>query len=223
MESSRSVPEAVTGTRGTASGSTDVTVLLVRHAHTTAVGLYLAGRAAGVALSDAGRSQRTLLADAMSHLPMAAVYSSPLERALQTAMPLAERRGLRVRIREDLTEVDFGAWTGKRFTELAQLPEWRAYNTHRATAPVPGGEDASALTARVTSALESIRIAHAGACVAVVTHAEVIRAALLSYLRLSLDRFHQFEIEPASVTSIVLSMGGARVVTINECPAAALR
>ena len=223
MESSRSVPKRGTGGQATEPGSADTTVLLVRHARTPAVGVYLAGRTAGLALSADGRRELVALAGALSRMSLAAVYSSPLERAVHTARPLAASRGLGIRIREDLTEVDFGAWTGKPFTELAQLPEWRAYNTHRATARVPGGEDASAVAARATSALDSIRLSHQGACVAVVTHAEVIRAALLSYLGLSLDLFHQFEIEPASVTSIVLSQGSARIRAINECPAAALR
>ena len=175
------------------------TILLIRHAHTDAVGRYLAGRTPGVALSAVGRAQVKDLLTLLCGRTIDAVYSGPLERARETATPLAASRGLPVHVRGDLDEVDFGAWTGRTFDELALLPEWKTYNTSRSTAVVPGGEDAATATTRIVRALAVIRSRHPCGTAAVVTHAELIRYAMLHALGWSPDRFSQVEIAPASV------------------------
>ena len=137
--------------------------------------------------------------------PLAAVYSSPLERALETARPLAAARNLDPQVREDLNEVDYGHWTGLSFDELAALPAWQEYNRHRSTAPVPQGERAADVQSRIMTALQVLRVRHEGQAFAIVSHAEVIRSAVLSCAGVSLDLFHTIDIDTASVTGVELA------------------
>jgi broad specificity phosphatase PhoE len=108
--------------------------LLIRHGHTDAVGQWLAGRQRGVWLSATGRLEATALMQALMWAPLTAVYSSPLERAVETATPLADDHGLRVRTSDALTEVDFGDWTGRAIMDLAHDPGWQSFNQSRARA-----------------------------------------------------------------------------------------
>ena len=188
--------------------------LLIRHAHTDVLGRRLVGRLPGIPLSEQGRGEVERLTATLD-MPFAAVYSSPLERAVNTARPLAATRNLQVQRRDDLDEVDFGLWTGLSFGELALLPAWQEFNQHRSTAAVPGGESARDVQARIVAALNFLRARHEGQTFAVVSHADVIRSAVLRYAGLSLDLFHTIEIEPASVTAVELGPP-ARLIFVNS-------
>jgi probable phosphoglycerate mutase len=216
MESARSSGKA--GTRLPDARIERTSILLLRHAHTDAVGRYLAGRAPGVPLSPQGRAQAQLLRDALDGTSIDAIFSSPLERAVHTALPLAVGRGLEVLIDDDLLEADFGDWTGRTFAELERLPEWRRYNRERSTAQVPRGEAPAALTRRIVTAVERIAALHPGGRIVAVTHAETIRAAVVHYRGLSLDRFVEIEIEPASMTTVLVGRGTAHVESVNVVP-----
>jgi probable phosphoglycerate mutase len=191
------------------------TVLLIRHAHTDAIAARLSGRLAAVHLTEAGRRQAAQLAQRLAPAPLRAVYSSPLERALETATPIAEAHGLEVLARDALTEVDYGAWTGKSFDALQQLPEWRRYNDARETAHVPEGESASAVQLRILRELERLWQRHCADTVAVISHADVIRAALLHYAGVSLNFFGRFTVDPASVSAVALDGRSGRVLYVN--------
>jgi broad specificity phosphatase PhoE len=175
--------------------------LLVRHGHTDVVGRRLVGRLPGIPLSEEGQAQVERLGRSVA-APLAAVYSSPLERALATAQPLASARNLAVQVREDLNEVDFGQWTGMTFDQLSRVPEWREFNRTRLTAMVPGGEQAGEVQSRIVGALDRLRMTHEGQMFAVVSHADVIRAAVLQYAGISLQQFHTIEIDTASITAV---------------------
>jgi probable phosphoglycerate mutase len=179
-------------------------LLLVRHAHTDAIGLRLSGRTAE-ALSAAGRVQADLLARMLAGTRVAAIYTSPLQRTLETARALARHQAAPVREDAGLIEVDFGDWTGRTFEELDALPEWHAFNRSRGTAVIPGGETARDVQQRIVSTLERLRRAHAGSTLAVVTHGDVVRYAVLHYARAPLDLYGRFEISPASVTGLRLA------------------
>ena len=198
-------------------GREDTVILLIRHAHTDALGVRLTGRAPGVALSAIGRAQLPALQRALGSHTLSAIYSSPLERALATARAVADAQRLPVRAHEGLTEVDFGDWTGKTFDELARLDEWREFNTRRATAVVPAGESASTVQTRIVTTLQALGCTHRGETIAAVSHADVIRAAVLHYAGVSLDEFSRFEIPPASVSALALR--GARGTLLSACDA----
>ena len=196
------------------------TALLIRHGHTNAIGQQLCGRAAGVQLSTEGRTQATRLGARLASHRLAAIYSSPLERAVETARAIAAHQQADVELCEDLTEIDFGTWTGKTFAELATDAGWLAFNTRRSTAIVPAGECAPDVQGRIVRALERLGRRHAGETIAVVSHCDVLRFAVLHYASTPLDLFDRFDIDPASVTAVSLSPAafGNRRNTSGSCP-----
>ena len=191
-------------------------VLLIRHAHTDAVGEWLAGRGSDVPLSQAGRAQSDRLRARLAATDFAAVYSSPLQRAIETAVPLARERGLRVEPHIDLLEIDFGDWTGERFDALDKDPRWARFNRQRSMALIPNGERAIDAQARIVRALDDARARHPNATVAFVTHSDIIRLAVLHIAGAPIDFIHRFDIAPASVTAVALEHESATLLYINE-------
>jgi len=192
------------------------TLLLVRHALCDPVGTAITGRAAGVMLNAAGQEQAARLGVRLRALPIDAVYSSPLERARQTAAPLAAAHGVGVEVLDGVGEIDFGEWTGRTFVELDGGAAWRRFNSFRSGTRVPGGELIAEVQARAVAALDTLRERHPDAMVAVVSHGDVIRAALAYYLGTPLDLMQRLEIDPASVSTVVLDADGVRVVRLND-------
>src|SRR5687767_15126552 len=105
------------------------TFLLVRHALCDPVGCLIAGRQPGVHLNDAGRLQAHRLAERLQPIALEGIYSSPLDRAVETADPIARAKGLPVQVAEGWNEIDFGEWTGRALVDLDPLPEWRRFNS----------------------------------------------------------------------------------------------
>lgn len=190
--------------------------LLIRHGLTEHVGHVLSGRLPGVHLNDAGRRQAEALAERLAGLPIAALYSSPLERARATAAPLARRLGQEVRIEDGLNEIDIGAWTGRRFTELHDDPLWQRFNRFRSGTRAPGGELMSEVQARMATTLERLHARHPDDYVAVVSHADPLRAVLLHYAGMPLDFFLRLEISPTSVSVLDLHDHGAVILRLND-------
>jgi broad specificity phosphatase PhoE len=192
------------------------TVLFVRHAHTSALGVWLCGRACGVSLSSLGQTQARALGESLQSTPLAALYYSPLERAHTTALAIASRQSCAMETCDDLTEIDFGLWTGQTFAELEHDQRWHAFNEARASAIIPGGERPADVQIRVVAAARRLAAAHSGKTIALVTHADVIRMALLYFLSRSMDLYHSITIDPASVSTVVMSPAGTHVVSINQ-------
>ena len=186
------------------------TFLLIRHAMCDPVGRSIAGRAPGVHLSELGRAQAERLAQRLAAASLDAVYTSPLERARETAEPLARRLGLTARVVEALGELDFGGWTGRALAELDARADWRRFNALRSIAGAPGGELMLEVQARVVRALEAMRREHPEGRCAVVSHGDVIRGALAHHAGVPLDLFQRLEVGPASVS--VLRVTEAEVV-----------
>ncbi len=174
----------------------------------------LAGRLEGVRLSPTGVAEAIRLAGALGNLDLAAVYTSPLERARETAAPLARARGLQAQEEPRLLELDFGHWTGEPIVGLRDDPAWRRFNEERATARIPGGETMVEAVARAREALHDISCRRGDALVAVVTHGDIVRGLVADALDLPLDRMLQLEVEPASVSILVTGPPG-RVPLLN--------
>jgi broad specificity phosphatase PhoE len=191
-------------------------IYLVRHATHALVARVLVGRMAGVRLGEEGLLQAELLAGRLARQPIDAVQSSPRERAMETAAAIAKKHALEVEIVPELDEADFGAWTGQCFEDLAFDDRWNAWNCARSRARPPSGESMRELQERITGHL--LRSARAKSCgsLVMVTHAEVIRAALLGQLGWSLDDYASLEIAPASVSVLEANGAGLRVVAINR-------
>lgn len=196
-------------------------LLLVRHGLTDAVGTTLAGRQPGWRLNADGRAQVRRLAEALARTPLQAVYTSPLERARETADAIAERRRLVPRPRLGLNEVDYGAWTGRTFVELTAIPEWEHFNRNRGMVRVPGGELLCEVQARIAGELEALAAAHRGKTIALVSHGDVIKSAIAHCLGMPLDLLMRVELHPASVSVIEASAWGGTVRAVNLPPEAA--
>jgi broad specificity phosphatase PhoE len=179
------------------------TMLLIRHAHWEGVGHVLAGRGPGLALSRQGMEEADRLARVLGALPIAAVYASPLDRARETARPLAARLGLEAIDAPGLLELDFGAWTGRTVASLEGDPDWRRFNQERERARIPGGETMGEAVARARTALTEIAGRWDDRMVAAVTHGDIIRGVLTDALGLPLDRIFQLQVDPASVSMLV--------------------
>jgi broad specificity phosphatase PhoE len=192
------------------------TFLLIRHALCDPVGKAIAGRTPGVHLNVPGLAQAEALAARLGSLPISAIYSSPLERALETAEPLARRLHVRVSSLAGLNEVDFGDWTGLTLAALAEIPAWREFNTRRSTTRIPNGEIISEVVARVSEELDRLRRQHESELVAVVSHGDVLRGLLSHVLGMPLDLLHRLEVEPASVSVLSYAGGARRVLLMNS-------
>lgn len=192
--------------------------LLVRHATCHPVGVSIAGRAPGVSLDVDGRAEAARLADALRAAPIEAIYTSPLERARETADAIARVHHLPVQQCDAFTEIDFGEWTGCTFDALAADERWRRFNTFRSATRIPGGELITEVQLRAVRGLEQLRRAHADGTVVVVSHADVIRAVLAYYLGMPLDLMLRLEIAPASTSVLHLDDWGATIARVNELP-----
>jgi probable phosphoglycerate mutase len=189
--------------------------LLVRHGMTDAVDAYLAGTAPGVHLNAAGRAQVEELAWRLNQVPIAAIASSPLERAVETAKPIARDHGLDVQLLPALNEVEIGEWTGKRLEELGGDPRWLEYNTSRSTTGPPGGELMIDVQHRAVTALVELSRRYLSGTVAVISHGDVLRAILLFALGMPIDSWYRLEVAPARVSVVILNEGMPRVLQVN--------
>jgi len=177
-------------------------LLLVRHGETPTTGMVLPGRAPGLHLSDRGRAQAERVAERLADLSVDALYSSPLERACETAEPTAARTGLAVAHDDGLLECDFGEWTGAAIADLAALPEWQTVQHSPSAFRFPNGESFTEMQARIVGALEALRAAHTGGVVVCFSHADPIKAAVAHALGTPLDLFQRIVISPGSVSAI---------------------
>jgi probable phosphomutase (TIGR03848 family) len=191
-------------------------VLLVRHGATPTTGKVLPGRAPGLHLSDDGRRQAEAAAARIARLKhVTAVYASPLERARETAMPIARTRGLALRIERGLLELDVGRWTGSRLDALSKRPEWSTVQRHPSGFRFPDGESFLEMQTRISETLARLVARHRGGVVVAVSHADPIKAALAQALGMHLDLFQRLAISPASITTIAYGAGPPTVLGVN--------
>ena len=177
-----------------ASRTAPTTILLVRHGLTPTTGKLLPGRSAGLHLSDEGQRQAEAAARRIARLErVAAIYSSPLERARETAMSIAKARGLAVRIERGLIELDIGEWTGSSLARVSRKPEWQQVQRYPSGFRFPDGESFTEMQTRITGTL----------------------AALAHALGMHLDHFQRLVIAPASITTIAYGATGPVVIGVN--------
>lgn len=192
------------------------TVHLVRHGVHSALGHRIVGRAPDVHLSAGGLTQAERVAERLSSVPVAAVYSGPLERARETAAVIAQRHGIGVDVAAAIDELDYGAWTDKSLDALRREPVWEGYNTLRSLTRIPSGELMLEAQARAVTFLEALRAARPDDHVVVVSHGDVIRAALAYVLGMPLDFIQRLEISPGSVSTVSLEPWGPKLLRMNE-------
>lgn len=191
------------------------TFFLVRHGANDLMKHTIVGRRAGVHLNEEGRYQAEQLARRLEPLGIHRIFSSPLERATETAEPLAGRFGLHVQIEERLNEIDFGDWTGSTLANLERLEHWRQWNVFRSRVRPPNGESMFEAQMRMISLITSLHEQFANDNIVLVSHGDPIRAALLYWLGMPVDLIHRLEVSPASTTTVVLDAWGVSIRCIN--------
>jgi probable phosphoglycerate mutase len=190
-------------------------LFLIRHGLTDAVGRTLAGRAPGFHLNAEGRAQAEAVAEALASAALAAVISSPLERTTETAGAIAARHGLQVEVAQELNEFDVGAWTGASFAAIDRDPHWRTFNDARSVTPAPGGESMLDVQRRAIDALLRMHRRFGTGAVAVVSHGDVIRAALVYFLGMPLDFFNRLDVAPGRISIVDLDVHAITVRQVN--------
>ncbi len=192
------------------------TFLLIRHASCDGLGRTLWGRTPRVCLNETGRTEAQRLAERLRGITLHAIYSSPLERALETAETIARSMKLEVNQNSAFDEVDFGDWTGKSFEMLSGDERWRRFNSDRSTTRIPGGESFVEVQTRIVADLERISAQRKHERVAIVSHADVIKAAVGYFTVTPIDLLQRIEISPCSVSIVAIENGAVRLLTINN-------
>jgi probable phosphoglycerate mutase len=191
-------------------------LLLIRHASNDWVGKRLAGWTPGVRLNDTGRAEAGALAARLATRRLDAVYSSPLERAWETASFVAAPHGLEVVGLDAVGEVRYGSWEGAELESLKTDPLWAGVMAYPSGTRFPGGETLTEVQARGVGAVHEVRIAHPGQVVAVVSHADVIKAIVAHFVGAHLDMFQRLVVSPASVTILHFGQHAPRLLLFND-------
>ena len=192
-------------------------LLLIRHAVNDWVGTNrLAGWTPGVHLNEEGRQQAEALARRLAGVELEAIYSSPLERTMETAEAIARPHGLPIHIRQGIGEARYGDWTGQKLHDLASTELWRVVQFHPSGARFPGGEAMREMQARAVAEIDSIRAEHPQGTVVAVSHSDVIKAIIAHYAGMHLDLFQRLAVSPASLNILVFSQMGPRLVRLND-------
>ena len=190
--------------------------LLIRHGQNDFLDKKLAGRLPGVHLNQSGQDQAERLASELAAFPIKAIYASPLERARETAEPIAKSHNLPLKILPTLLEIDFGDWEGKSLDELKQESGWKVVHEQPSTFVFPGGEGFIDAQERVVNGFLSLSKDYSEKDLVVcVAHSDVIRLAVAHFLGLPLDNFQKIRIAPASVTVLYLNENQAYFGSIN--------
>jgi len=192
------------------------TFFLIRHASCSGLGQTLWGRTPGVCLNETGKLEAQRLAERFRGMTLEAIYSSPLERALETAETIARTMKLEVNRNPAFDEIDFGDWTGKSFETLSSDEVWRRFNSVRSATRIPGGESFLEVQTRVVTELDKLSSQHNNARVAIVSHADVIKAAVGYFTATPIDLLQRIEISPCSVSVVVIDKDIVRLLTINN-------
>ena len=192
-------------------------VLLIRHGENDYVKKNrLAGHLSGIHLNEKGRSQAQTLADRLARAPVKAVYSSPLERTMETAQPIAKALGLEVISRPGLIETNIGKWQGKRLKLLSLGKQWKVLQSTPSLLRFPGGESVAETQYRISNEIDSLRRQHGPRDLIIcVSHADPIKLVVAYFLGLPLDFFQRLSIAPASITAMYISDSASRLLTLN--------
>jgi probable phosphoglycerate mutase len=196
------------------------TLFLIRHGENDFIKKgKLPGRLPGIHLNQRGLEQAGALAESLGKAPIKAVFASPLERAVETAQPLAKTLGLEVQLRPGLLDGDVGSWQGKSLKMLGRKPIWKLVQRSPSLVRFPEGESFLEVQTRIVGALQAICAAHKPReLLAVVFHADPIKLAIAHYIGLPLDHFQKLGIGPGSVSILHVSPGGAYLAALNLTP-----
>jgi broad specificity phosphatase PhoE len=190
--------------------------ILVRHATCEHMDEILLGRAVDSSLDSRGLQEAASVARALQPHEDMLVMASPRRRAQQTAAAIAAATHAEVVTSHAIDELDFGDWAGRRFSQLAGDASWKLWNERRSSAATPAGDRMIHVAERAVHQLHRLQHSFPGRVIAIVTHAEVIRATLLHWLDAPLDGYARLAIAPASYSTVSLGPWGVRIDGINQ-------
>ncbi|HUI88122.1 MAG TPA: histidine phosphatase family protein [Anaerolineales bacterium] len=195
-------------------------LLLIRHGENDYTSKHkLAGHLPNVHLNARGQKQAQELADVLKDVPLKAIYSSPLERAMETAAPIAQQHNLEVIQENGLIETNVGRWQGRSLASLNLTKQWKVVQRAPSRAQFPEGETFYQCQARVIASLDKIAAAHKRQeIVACVFHADPIKLAVAHYLGLPLDHFQRLGCDTGSVTMLAVNETGSYLAWLNRRP-----
>ena len=189
---------------------------LVRHAVTEHTGKKLSGWMEDIPLSDEGRGEALAVAERLSDQKLDAVFSSPIDRTLQTAQPIAERHDLPIATSKALGEVEYGKWTDRSLKVLARTKLWAQVQRWPSAARFPDGETLREVQVRVVGEIERIVGEYPRGRVCVVSHGDPIKLICAHYLGVHIDLFQRIVVAPASVSVVAVSGSGPAILALNS-------
>jgi len=196
-------------------------LLLIRHGENDFVKTgKLAGHLSGIHLNERGQKQAQALGEALIHVPIKAIYSSPLERAMETAAPVATSHKLDIIQEPNLVDANVGKWQGKSLNSLRLTNAWKIVQHAPSRFQFPEGESFIDLQTRIVDALEAIVKKHNKPkdIIAVVFHADPIKLAVSHFLGLPLDHFQRLSCDTGSLTALYVGEMGANLLKLNQRP-----
>ena len=195
-------------------------LLLIRHGENEYTKTHkLAGRLPGVHLNEFGQKQAQLLGEALANVPIKAVYSSPLERAMETAKPIAKSVGVHIQKEKGLLETNVGDWQGKSLKRLYLHKHWKVVQKAPSRAQFPNGETFYECQNRIVGAIDTLLSKHKpNDIVACVFHADPIKLAVAHYIGLPLDQFQRLGCDTGSVSMLAIGEMGAGLMKLNQMP-----
>jgi probable phosphoglycerate mutase len=193
-------------------------ILLIRHATNDFVKTgKLAGWTPGVHLNDEGKAQAEALGKRLADAPIQHIYSSPLERTMETAEAIRQHHPqLTIVTNTEIGEVQYGDWQGQAVAALTKRKMWHVIQEYPSRASFPNGETMRAVQTRAVNAIETLAATHPRQLVAVVSHADLIKMVMAHYLGTHLDNFQRIVIAPASISSLSLGYGRPYVGSMND-------
>ena len=197
-------------------------ILLIRHAHSVANDRgILAGRSAGVVLTEHGKKQSIELAKRLEGISVASIHISPIERCHLTMAPFLKgtvvAKRPKVFVTDDLSEVDYGKWTGKKLSSLYRHKLWKTVQHRPSAMYFPDGEGLANVQVRAMRALHKAAATPGNQIL--VSHGDVIKSIVAAVLGTHLDNFQKIVIDPASVTVLDFDGTDFRVITLNSTTA----
>jgi probable phosphomutase (TIGR03848 family) len=193
-------------------------LLLIRHAVNDFVKTgRLAGWTPGVHLNEEGQAQAEALGKRLAGAPIDHLYSSPLERTMETAEAIRQHHAeLAITPHHELGEVRYGDWEGMEISKLAGRKMWQVVQQYPSRASFPNGETMRGVQTRAVDAIEALVTQHPRETVIVVSHADIIKMVLAHFLGMHLDEFQRIVVSPASISTLMLGFGRPYVGTMND-------
>ncbi|MHB8509789.1 MAG: MSMEG_4193 family putative phosphomutase [Candidatus Dormibacteria bacterium] len=191
-------------------------LLLIRHGMTDLTRTQLVGRTPGVPLNEEGRGQARRLVERLLGVSLDAIFSSPLQRTMETAAPLAAARSLTVVEEPGLVEFDYGDWQGRPYKELQKTDLWKRVQQRPADARFPNGEAVREAQARAIAAVERIFYLHPSGTVAAFSHSDMIKVAIAHLAGTHLDLFQRIAVAPVSVSAVGLGGPVPQLLRLND-------